>query len=106
MPDTWHEIHGRPVPAAPLPTRVVGLPYIRTPTCPEHCSGRHEVEADLACPSCRDVAYRLVAHEYAGNEGHYFYTCAPIGGEPESQPRTRPLCPDCGTGLRRQAVMP
>jgi hypothetical protein len=93
----WAEIYGERPPSTWPATSRLSVPVVRHPVCAEHCSGRHEVEAVLACPACKAPAFRLVAHEWAHQEGHYFYTREPINGAPAEAT----TCPGCGRPLAR-----
>jgi len=83
MPDErWHDIFGEqlrplrgyaPGPLAPP----VSVPH---PTCPEHCSGKHAPDGVMVCRSCGGEKYRVIAHEYAWREGHYFNSVEPLNG--------------------------
>lgn len=73
-------------------------PIVRTPTCPEHCSGRHTLDRVIACPSCRVAAYQVWSHEYLFTEGHNFHELRPVNGATPDGPRVR--C-TCGREFRR-----
>lgn len=100
----WDEIYKSP-PTSPLPSvPPLSVPRVGTPTCPEHCSGRHEVEDTLRCPRCDVDTHRLIAHEWFHADGQFFYTLARIGSDPAPTPTSKPTCDHCGCGLTRRAV--
>lgn len=93
----WETIYRNPL-DAPLPTIPPrSVPLVRDPQCPANCSGKHETEALLGCRRCRSELYRVVAHEWAHQEGHYFYTREPIHEAPPGLLN----CPACRTPLQR-----
>lgn len=70
------------------------------PTCPEYCSGRHEHDGFLVCPTCGGQSYRVVMHEFAHEPGHYFVGLAAMNGAPPFIPRGTPTC--CGRIMERR----
>ena len=100
--ETWQQIFAQPPverrPAAPTLTipRVLG-----SPTCEQHCGGRHRVDAIVKCPRCRGVAARIVAHAWSHDEGHYFSTTEPMNGYRLGDPNQ---CRDCGVDFEREEV--
>lgn len=97
--EKWDRIFSKPpvlsLPDAPVLVRPLPRGGV---TCAEHCSGRHEIEAVMACRRCGGQKYALVAHEYAHREGHFFYTHEPMNGAPPHEGRT-PRC--CGQDMVR-----
>lgn len=108
MPDNpkWSDIFSAErrlhlvLPAAPRPN----LPA--TPIRPgevshaSHCSGRHQLDGVLACRKCRSVAYKVLNHEYAHSEGHWFCELIPVNGSPPARPGETPKC--CGQPMVRE----
>lgn len=100
MPDErWHQIHARRLIFDPPETRLA-VPFIEHPTCPAHCSGRHQDETVVECPACRVIAYVFRAHGWFHSPGMYFYTVEARNGSPAwtGQP---PDCP-CGRAMVRR----
>ena len=100
MPDkpTWEQIYAtRPV-YAPVTPRL-DVPRVPKPRCPEHCSGKHDMEGTVYCPHCKVPAYQVRAHEWNHQEGHYFYELVPMNGSPPSNGKT-PVC-NCGRTMIR-----
>ena len=87
-----------PVPGTLPSVPRLAVPLVRTPTCPDHCSGKHHVEALLACTVCEAPAFRLVAHEWAHADGMYFYSTEPMNGMPAGAT----VCPRCEAPLTRR----
>ena len=76
---TWGEIFAKKQ-VLSLPgraPRTLPLPP-EGPTCPEHCSGRHEHDGWLTCRKCGAKSYRIVLHEFAHQPGHYFTSLEPV----------------------------
>ena len=100
MPDnpSWADIHRHRLayPAAPIVQPV----NIRHPSCPDHCSGKHGTDGVLTCPRCGGVKYRIIAHEYAWREGHYFNRVEPMNGADAYDHRSTRCC---GRSLIRTA---
>jgi len=93
----WEEVYARPIAGGMPAVSRRDLPFVRDPVCPQHCSGKHDTEAVLGCVDCRVRLYRVVAHEWYFNEGHYFYSHEPI----HEAPVGLTACPTCGGPLRR-----
>ena len=102
MPDErWQDIHAKRW-ALALPPVPPLAPSARTdrPICPAHCSGRHAVEGTIGCGDCGGVAYHVVAHEWRGCDGHWFYEMRAAAGAPAYDPARVLRC--CGTAMRRR----
>ena len=106
MPDRWEEIHG---PEGPRAQGFSGqrrtrhdTPYVRRPTCAEHCTGLHTRDSVLQCPRCQGVAYEIWVHEWVFTPGHYFNELRPMGSALPVEPGATPRCVDCGVGLQRR----
>src|SRR2546428_818731 len=113
MNEKWSEIYGKdatrefqaiqhPVDSYAEPQRTSGIARIATPTCDQHCSGRHEIDGKMVCPKCKGVGYLVTLHEYPHMEGHYFTTLEPINGSPQWGSLTTPICRDCGCEFERE----
>lgn len=94
----WQEIYATRPQYSPVSTRH-DVPRVSKPVCPEHCSGRHEPEGIVQCPSCQVPAYKVMAHEWLYNEGHWFYELIPMNGSKPSTGET-PVC-TCGKTMTR-----
>ena len=106
MADKWDDIHGPHGPAAAGFSKGSprhDTPFVRRPTCSEHCSGNHSRDSVLACPHCRAVAYEVWVHEWVFTPGHYFNEVRPTSRDlPPIVPGETPMCRDCGTPLVRR----
>lgn len=107
MADRWQDIYGRDAsrehgaiavdPATPPPT---SIPRAITPTHERDCSGRHEIDGVLRCPSCRAAGYFVVLHEYKHQDAHFFTTVDPANGSPAWTKDA--ACRDCRVGFQRE----
>lgn len=97
--ERWDQIHGRRY-TLDFPEKRVEVPFIEHPRCPDHCSGRHDEEAVIACPACRVIGYVVTAHGWFHNPASYFYTHEPRNGMPAWTGRT-PRC-QCGREMVRR----
>jgi len=94
---TWSAIYSQSqIGAMPSVTRF-STERVLNPTCPTNCSGRHTTEALIACVVCEARIFRLVAHEWNTQDGHYFYSTEDLTG---TYPGAT-SCPACGGALRR-----
>lgn len=100
---SWQDVYGGPLPSALPPVPRVDTPYVQTPTCAEHCSGRHEVDGLIMCPHCRVPMYQVWMHEWRGRPGIYWSTAMPVNGAPACVNGRVPNepCRDCGQALQR-----
>lgn len=101
MADNWQTLLATPPPPLSFPEHRNVTPLVLDPQCPQHCSGRHEVEANLVCGACRGVPYRLVAHGRREDPAHLFYSYEPANGAAPLASSERPVCPRCRGELRR-----
>lgn len=67
-------------------------PVVRTPTCPDHCSGKHTLDSVIKCPHCQVPAFQVWSHEYVWSEGHNFHEMRPVNGATLDGPRVRCTC--------------
>lgn len=100
MGERWADIHGPNAPQGmgASPARHA-TPVVRTPTCPEHCSGRHTLDSVIACPHCRTAAFQVWSHEYLWSEGHNFHVMVAVNGATLDGPRV--FC-SCGREFLRK----
>lgn len=78
--ERWLDIFNRPPRDSRPAVAPLAVPRVRAPKCEEHCSGRHEHDGIMQCPNCRVPAYRIIAHEWAHQDGHYFHSLEPMNG--------------------------
>ncbi len=97
--EKWAQIHSQRIPFSPKPNRLV-TPLILNPTCPEHCSGRHEIDGVVQCPHCQVPAYKVVLHAWPHTSGQYWNSLAPMNGAPPVTGSTTPTC-NCGREMVR-----
>lgn len=93
----WDEVFSRRLPGDLPSAPVQRVPIVRNPVCERDCSGRHEIEARIGCATCGVAFYRLLAHEWSHQEGHYFYSQEAI----HEAPPGLTACPRCGSALQR-----
>lgn len=72
------------------------VPRVPNPKCPDHCSGRHEVDRMLVCPKCKAQCYRVINHEWFHQDGHWFHSVEPTGSGVDLKGR-QPFCGSCGS---------
>ena len=92
------EIMAHP-PVLALPARPVSAPVVTAPTCPEHCSGRHQVDGVIACAHCGGEKYQVVLHEWPHSAGHSWTGLVPMNGAPPKRDAKDLVC--CGQPMRR-----
>lgn len=98
--EKWQDIMARRWAYAPTESGGLVGPPVRTPTCKDHCSSRHEVDSHIVCDTCGKTKYRVVLHEYAWREGHYFTEMVPLNGAARYDPKVPPVC--CGVAMKRR----
>ena len=98
--ERWQHIFAAKLPLVlpDVPRRHRELPA-EGPSCPAHCSGRHEHDAWLTCRKCGGRAYRVILHEFSHEPGHYFTGLEPVNGAPPFIPARTPVC--CGEMMAR-----
>lgn len=99
-PRSWEDIYGGPLPLSLPPVPRVDTPFVREPQCPEHCSGRHGVDAVLTCESCGVAAYQDWWHEWPGRAGINWHALKQVNGAPRLYSAHMP-CPVCGGQFRK-----
>lgn len=101
MGERWSDIHGSGNSRASGSIPMGGqhsTPVVRTPICPDHCSGKHALDSVILCPHCQAAAFQVWSHEYLWTEGHNFHELLPVNGAALDGPRVR--C-TCGREFRR-----
>lgn len=97
---SWEEVYGRALPDSLPPVPRNSTPYIARPECPRDCSGRHGVDAEIACVTCRVPAYQDWWHEYQVNPGINFHQLQPVNGAPPLMSADM-RCPICKGAFRK-----
>ena len=100
---SWQDVYGGRLPDHLPAVPRVDTPYVASPTCAEHCSGRHECDGLVVCEHCRVPAYQIWQHEWRGRGGIYFSLSQPGNGMPPyiTGQMTNVTCLSCGQPLRR-----
>jgi len=100
---SWQEVYGGDLPNSMPAVPKVEYPYIPNPSCPEHCSGRHEHDGDVVCEHCKVPGYQVWQHEWKGRAGIYFSVLQPVNGMPPyvKGQMTNVTCIACGNRMRR-----
>lgn len=101
---SWQDIYGGPLPTGLPAAPTVTYPHVPDPKCPDHCSGRHEVDGQVVCDHCRTPAYLVWMHEWPGRSGIYWSGLQPVNGMPPyvKGTMTNVTCVACGKPLRRR----
>lgn len=100
LDDKWNEIYGRQLPGM-SPVGHHATPLVKHPTCPEHCSGRHTLDGEIACRHCGVPAYQIWHHEWLYTEGHNFVEVKAVNGAPPYRNEEPVICPSCGSEAYR-----
>ena len=93
----WQDIYGKRLPQDLPAVPAVSFPYIAQPRCPDHCSGKHEVDRVIGCKSCKVPGYQVWLHEWPGRAGIYWSEAKAINGmspciDGQVSIETCPLC--------------
>lgn len=98
--DPKHAEIMRTAPPLNPPGGRLDVPAVPTPTCPEHCSGRHQHDGWVVCRVCGGVKYAVVLHEWRHQAGHSFVGLAPMNGAPPHRGPADLVC--CGRPMARR----
>lgn len=99
MDEKWDKIYAKPLQVNLPPVAPTVTPRVNKPNCLQHCTGNHHPEGVLRCMKCQTIAYKVIAHEWLYQEGHYFYSIESMNGAPVD--KLLEVC-TCGGRLVRQ----
>lgn len=97
---SWQDIYGGRIPDTLPPVPRNMTPYVHQPVCPDDCTGRHGVDSEIKCASCRVTAYQDWWHQLRVNPQVNFHRLTQVNGAPQLFSADMP-CPVCGGAFRK-----